>query len=194
MFSVVMIMALVLATMVGPKGPQGHFVIAQDNKFSIEDYYKINTGSTFIYKRVMTMKDDNGTVIVKTLKSEVTKSTAKSTYYDTVGVHFDGVYLVIGTVNGDDIVPNARILKANMKPGDTWELSAIETSVETKATFVGYEKLEVGAGKFDTVHLKFEYDGQTTHYWYAAKVGLVKTTMDSDSFSGVQTLEKYTLK
>lgn len=162
--------------------------------FPMEDYYKVNVGSTFIHKRVTTVKGEEGTVVIKTIKVEVTKSTDKATYYGDIAIQFDGEYLVVGIVNGDDIVPNARIMKANMKPGDSWELSAVETSVETKATFVGYEKLEVGAGRFETVHMKFEYNGIVTHYWYAAKVGLVKTSTDTDSFSGVQTLEKYTLK
>lgn len=181
----------------GVKGIKSPSLITVFDDFKVDEYYKFGVGSSWTYKKTVTHGNtDNGMVMYSTFDSKVTKVTDKEVFMGSMALYVSGDYLMAGVLqeDGKTVIDNLRVMKTGMKAGDSWDGMAAETSEEVKATFVAIEDLEIPAGKFKAVHVRYAGNGATMDFWHVAKVGMVKLSIKADNFASEQVLQKYTIK
>jgi len=116
---------------------------------------------------------------------------------EVVGVTKDGI--VRYNVNGTAPEAPILILKHDAKKGDSWTVETKVGGQTIKGTFtVKDEKVEVPAGKYDTLHvvgkdMEIGTSKTTVEYWFAKDVGIVKLKFSLGSQEAVLELEKTTM-
>lgn len=169
---------------------------AQVAEFKVDDYGNFGVGTSWTYKLTTTHgNNENGAITFRTFDVNITKVADNKAYMGAVALYVSNDYLMAGTVAEDgSVIDNTRLMKNGMKVGDSWDALAVETSEDIKATFMGFEDVELPAGKFKAVHVQYTTRGVTMDFWHAPKVGMVKLAIKQDSTSSEQVLQKYTIK
>ena len=97
--------------------------------------------------------------------------------------------------------PPKQYLRSPLVAGAKWEWSGLDqtrTQVEEKNRVIGFEKVAVPAGKFRALKMVSLVTGgatpMTKTYWYADKVGLVKTTTEAGQIKYGSELADYSFK
>jgi hypothetical protein len=200
------LLILVLTALV----PASWNIINQDEKTNeklteadLKEYGKYNAGTTWTYKSDISHSGINSATTF--IKMAVVKHKDGVTFFDGEPSMFLAVkdgYLVNGYVGQDgELVYSMRILKAGLTKGDSFDPYITDNVGTVKCTFEGFEDVEVPAGKFRAICIKWEATAEedvatkvVLKFWYAPKVGAVKSTIENNIVKGVRVLEKYTIK
>jgi hypothetical protein len=157
-------------------------------------------------KTEWTYKVQGGPITVKVIGTEKIKDATgykletsaggKVTATEVVGLTKDGVARF--SVNNSTPDTPILILKNDAKSGDSWTIDTKVGGQTLKGTFtVKDEKVEVPAGKYDTLHvvgkdMEIGTSKTTIEYWFAKDVGIVKLKFSLGSQEAVLELEKTT--
>lgn len=176
----------------------------------LKEYCNFNAGTTWTYQSDVIHSFQTKNAQSATTYSEITVVKHKDgiTFFDGDPSMFltikDG-YLVNGHIGQEgELNHSIRLLKAGLSKGDSFEPHMTSDAGSFKCTFEGFEDIEVPAGKFRTVCIKWEgliEKGTVYKFWYAPKVGMVKSiitvpnTIESDmAVSGMRVLKNYIIK
>lgn len=151
------------------------------------DYYPLAVGTKWEYVRHQNADNVWAEEVTESVTKDgatiatvrITPGGANAVPYDTsYKADADGWYFL--TQGGVSYDPPAMFVKADPKPGDTWELKyAMGGNVYAATATVGQpEKVTVPAGEYTAlpVTIEFTQPGQRRAYtnWYIAGVGMVK--------------------
>lgn len=174
-----------------------------EDKMLESPYYPLQVGNSWTYtgqnagvKMTITNKvakhEKVGDTLCARLEYEVD---GKVVGHEHLAVQKDGIYRY--SMNGQTLDKPIKILTLPPKKGDTWDIAvSVNGTKLTGKGSVTEEKVEVKAGKYDTVVSIMTLEAEkmkveaTNHY--AKDVGLVKTSAKNMGFEVVLELEKFT--